>query len=156
MTTRCEIRQAERADLAGILQLYAQPALDDGEILSEAAAAAIFDRIGRYPDYHLYVALAAGRIVGTFALLIIDNLGHLGAPSGLMEDVAVAPDLQGQGIGKAMVTYAMDICRKKGCYKMALSANLKRERAHAFYESVGLRRHGYSFCIDLPADDSEA
>jgi GNAT superfamily N-acetyltransferase len=156
MTTCCEIRQAVRADLACILQLYAQPALDDGEVLSEDAAITLFERIEQYPDYHLYVAVAVGRIVGTFALLIIDNLGHLGAPSGLMEDVAVAPHMQGQGIGRAMVAYAADLCREKGCYKMALSANLKRERAHAFYESVGLKRHGYSFCVDLLADDGEA
>ena len=31
-----------------------------------------------------------GEIVGTFALLIMDNLAHLGAPSGVVEDVVVA------------------------------------------------------------------
>jgi len=144
-----EIRQATRADLADILRLYAQPELDDGAVLSVAAAEAIFARMRHYPDYHLYVALSVGQIVGTFALLIMENLGHLGAPSGLMEDVAVDPDYQGQGIGREMVEYARDLCREKGCYKMALSANLKREGAHAFYESLGLARHGYSFRIDL-------
>lgn len=150
-----EIRQAARSDLAEILRLYAQPALDDGAVLSDTAAASIFSRMGQYPDYHLYVALAADKIVGTFALLVMDNLGHMGAPSGLMEDVAVAPDFQGQGIGREMVAYAIEVCRQKGCYKMSLSANLKREQAHAFYESVGLVRHGYSFRIDLQ-DDPEA
>ncbi len=32
---------------------------------------------------------------------------------------------------------------------LCLSANLKRERAHAFYESLGLARQGYSFRTDL-------
>ena len=41
-----------------------------------------------------------------FALLIMDNLGHLGAPSGLLEDVAVDPERQGEGIGRAMLEYA--------------------------------------------------
>ena len=131
------------------MRLYGQPELDDGAVLPVAAAEAIFARMERYPDYHLYVAVFDGKIVGTFALLVMDNLGHLGAPSGLMEDVAVDPECQGQGVGREMVEYAIGICRKKGCYKLALSANLKRERAHAFYESLSLARHGYSFRIDL-------
>ena len=147
---RCsEIRQATRADLADVLRLYAQPELDDDAALPEAAASAIMTRMERYPDYHLYVAVSDGTIVGTFALLIMDNLGHLGAPSGIMEDVAVDPEHQGKGIGRAMVEYAIGLCREKSCYKMALSANLKRERAHAFYESLGLARHGFSFRIDF-------
>jgi GNAT superfamily N-acetyltransferase len=144
-----EIRQAGRADLPAVLRLYGQPELDNGAVLTQAAAEAIFTRMECYPDYRLYVAVSAGQIVGTFALLIMDNLGHMGAPSGLMEDVAVDPACQGQGIGREMVEHAIGLCRQKSCYKLALSANLKRGRAHAFYESLGLTRHGYSFRIDL-------
>ncbi len=144
-----QIRQATRQDLAAVLQLYAQPGLDDGAMLSAAQAETVFAKMMRYPDYHLYVALSAHRIVGTFALLVMDNLGHLGAPSAIMEDVAVDPACQGQGIGRMMVEHAIGLCRQKGCYKLMLSANLKREGAHAFYESLGLARHGYSFRIDL-------
>ena len=144
-----EIRPATRADLAAVLCLYGQPELDDGAVLTQAAAEAIFARMQRYPDYRLYVAVSGCRVVGTFALLIMDNLGHQGAPSGLMEDVAVDPVWQGQGVGREMVEHAIRLCRQKGCYKLALSANVKRQRAHAFYESLGLARHGYSFRIDL-------
>ena len=38
--------------------------------------------------------------------------------------------------------------RAWGCYKLALSSNRRRERAHAFYESLGFERHGVSFVID--------
>jgi len=41
-----------------------------------------------YPNYHLYVARNESGAVGTFALLIMDNLGHLGACTGVVEDVA--------------------------------------------------------------------
>jgi len=144
-----DIREATEVDLPDVLRIYAQPELDDGLVLSAEAAGEILARMAAYPDYHLFVALAKQKVVGTFALLIMDNIGHLGASSGLMEDVAVDPDWHGQGVGKAMVRHAVDLCREKGCYKLALSANLTRERAHAFYESVGLVRHGYSFRIDL-------
>jgi len=36
-------------------------------------------------------------------------------------------------------------CRSAGCYKLALSSNLKRAGAHRFYDSLGFERHGFSF-----------
>ena len=56
----------------------------------------MLERFADYPDYTLYVAEQAGDVVGSFALLVMDNLGHLGAPSAIVEDVVVAPALQEQ------------------------------------------------------------
>lgn len=141
------IREAEREDLAGVLALYAQPALDDGVVLTLPDAERIFARLSGYPDYTLYIAEQDGRIVGTFALLIMDNLGHLGAPSAIVEDVAVGPVQQGLGVGRAMMAFAMARAHEKRCYKIVLSSNAKRERAHQFYEQLGFERHGYSFRV---------
>lgn len=141
-------REASKTDLPEILRLYAQPDLDDGQVLSLPEAERIFERLSRYPDYKIYVAVCGGQIIGTFALLIMDNLGHSGAPSAVIEDVAVDPEWQGQGLGKRMLRHALRVSSEKGCYKAALSSNLKRARAHAFYESLGFARHGYSFHID--------
>jgi GNAT superfamily N-acetyltransferase len=143
------IRPATKSDLAAVLGLYAQPDLDDGDVLPVETAARIFERFADYPDYTLYVAERDGEVVGTFALLIMHNLSHLGAPSGIAEDVVVDPAAHGQGIGQAMMRFARDRCREKGCYKLVLSSNGKRERAHAFYESLGFVRHGYSFRMEL-------
>ena len=143
------IREAETADLPGVLALYAQPDLDDGVVLPLHDAERIFARFARYPNYTLYVAEQDGRIVGSFALLIMDNLGHLGAPSAIVEDVVVGPVLHGRGVGRAMMRFAIERCREKRCYKLALSSNAKREGAHAFYESLGFERHGFSFRIVL-------
>jgi len=46
-----------------------------------------------------------------------------------------------------MMEHARAECRAGGCYKLALSSNLKREGAHQFYEALGFERHGYSFVI---------
>ncbi len=141
-------RVATQADLPDILGLYAQPDLD-GRALSLPEAEGLFERIAQYPDYHVYVAERGSRVVGTFALLIMHNLGHVGTPSGVIEDVAVDPACQGQGIGRIMMRHALQLCGEKGCYKAVLSSNLKRERAHAFYESLGFERHGYSYRVLL-------
>ncbi|HEY6257051.1 MAG TPA: GNAT family N-acetyltransferase [Xanthobacteraceae bacterium] len=143
------VRRAISADIAGVLALYAQPDLDDGKVLPIEEAISLFEKFARYPDYTLYVAEQDREVVGTFALLIMDNLGHLGSPSGIVEDVVVAPARQGSGIGAAMMRFARERCREKGCYKLVLSSNAKRVRAHAFYEKLGFERHGYSFRVDL-------
>jgi GNAT superfamily N-acetyltransferase len=143
------VRKASAADIAAVLNLYAQPDLDDGDVLTVEQGVALFERFARYPDYTLYVAEQDQEIVGSFALLVMDNLGHLGSPSGIVEDVVVAPARQSSGIGAAMMRFALECCRQKRCYKLMLSSNAKRARAHAFYESLGYERHGYSFRVDL-------
>jgi GNAT superfamily N-acetyltransferase len=143
------IRPAAADDLRKVLALYAQPELDAGNVLPVETARRLHERFADYPDYTLYVAERGDDIVGTFALLVMHNLGHLGAPSAIVEDVAVSPGVQGQGIGKAMMQFAVDRSREKGCYKLMLSSNAKRERAHAFYESLGFERHGFSFRVNL-------
>jgi GNAT superfamily N-acetyltransferase len=142
-------RKADKSDLPEILRLYAQPDIDDGNVLSQPEAENFFEQFSRYPDYKIYVAVLKGKIVGTFALLIMENLGHMGAPSAIIEDVAVDPGFQEQGIGKTMIRQALDMAKARGCYKAMLSSNLKRTRAHKFYEALGFDRHGYSFRIDL-------
>lgn len=143
------IREAQEDDLEAVMSLYAQPALDDGQVLPHEQAVDLFNRIKRYPDYKLYVAQSGITVIGTFALLIMDNLGHSGAPSGIIEDVAVHPKWQRKGVGRQMMQFAVGICRDRSCYKVSLSSNLKREEAHIFYEAVGFKRHGYSFLVDL-------
>ncbi len=150
-----QFREATRHDLPDILRLLAQPDMDGGEVMPLTEAERVFERMARYPDYKLYVAISDGRIVGSFALLTMDNLGHQGAPSGVIEDVVVDPQCQGQGIGRAMMRHALRLCGEKNCYKVALSSNLRRERAHAFYESLGFERHGYSFRIMPPSPRSD-
>lgn len=153
-------RKATKEDISEVLRLYAQSDLDSGKVLSLSDAERHFERIAGYPDYKIYVASCEGKIIGTFALLIMDNLAHMGAPSAVIEDVAVDPEWQGRGVGKLMMKYALQRCGEKGCYKAVLSSNLKRERAHAFYEALGFERHGYSYRISAqpgsPADTPQA
>ncbi len=143
-----QIRQAIKEDLPQILNLYAK-VLDKGEVLSLEQAETLFSKMATYPNYKVYVAETESTIIGTFALLIMDNLAHLGTPSAVVEDVVVADNYQGKGIGKTMMIFAMEKCKEAGCYKLVLSSNLKRTEAHAFYESLAFEKHGFSFRADL-------
>jgi GNAT superfamily N-acetyltransferase len=63
--------------------------------------------------------------------------------------VVISREWQGKGIGKEMMKYAMNISKQMGCYKLVLSSHIRREGAHKFYESLGFKKHGFSFIVDL-------
>jgi ribosomal protein S18 acetylase RimI-like enzyme len=139
------IREATEHDLPAVLALYAQPGMDDGHVLTLAEAKRLLAQFRQYPSYRLWVACTddsesanGSEVLGTYALLIMHNLAHQGTPSAIVEDVVVSADCQGQQQARAAA-----------CYKLVLSSNQKRERAHAFYESLGFQRHGFSFVIGI-------
>src|SRR5215475_2864710 len=140
-----EIRDAEEGDLAGVLRVLKEAGIDSGDSFTLAEAREHYARIRQWPNFRLLIALAGGEIVGTYTLLIMNKLGKRGMPAGVVEDVAVLPTMQGKGIGRVMMEHARSECRRAGCYKLALSSNLKRTDAHRFYDSLGFERHGFSF-----------
>ena len=142
------IRQADTADLPAVLALYAQLDFNNGNVLTEQAAQHIFAEFARYPSYRLFVAIDGPVVLGTYALLVMHNLAHGGTPSAVVEDVVVASDQQGRGIGRQLMTHAKEQARAAACYKLALSSNRQRHAAHAFYESLGFDQHGLSFVIE--------
>lgn len=143
------IRRASEADLGSIQGLYAEVGLDGGTPLPRAEAADIFRRMSRYPSYRLWVAETGGSIVGTYALLILDNIAHSGRPFAVVEQVAVTTRRQNAGIGRQMMHHAMDEARAAGCYKLILTSHVGRLDAHAFYDKLGFERHGYGFIVDF-------
>jgi GNAT superfamily N-acetyltransferase len=143
------IREAAESDLADILRLYTAAGIDGGRSFTTDEARAHLARLRGYPYYKLFVAEVDGAVVGTYALIILDNLAKRGTPAGVVEDVAVDPARQGQGVGRAMMEHAREQCRAAGCYKMTLSSGLPREGAHRFYDALGFERHGYSFLMRL-------
>lgn len=143
------IRKADQKDLPEILGLYAQPQMDGERTLSIEAAERIFEKIRQYPAYDVFVAETEEGVVGTFALLIMDNLAHMGAPSAVIEDVNVAPSCQGLGIGTRIMEFAMARAREAGCYKLVLSSARDRIDPHRFYRKLGFSQHGLSFEVPL-------
>lgn len=149
MMNKIEIRKATTEDIPMILELFAQKDIDDGEILSIDEANSIFNKFKFYPNYSLYLAMIENKVVGTFELLIMDNLAHKGSKSGIVEDVVVDLEHRSKGIGGKMMEYAIMVCREFDCYKLTLSSSIHRDRAHMFYENLGFKKHGYSFLIEL-------
>lgn len=139
------LRPAEATETAAVLALYRDAGLDR-QTLPLDRARALFDEIQARPDRELRVAVdPSGTVVGSYLLAVVVKLGHLGTPFAVVDDVAVAPDRQGQGVGTALMRDAITRARAHGCYKLALSSNLAREGAHRFYQKLGFNQHGVSF-----------
>lgn len=56
---------------------------------------------------------------------------------GWLNDVAVAPDLQKQGLGRQIVEAAETMLRQRGCPKVNLQVRTSNQKVIAFYESLG-------------------
>ena len=142
------IRSAGLADIAQLLALYTLLDIEPRpEPPIEQARARFVDLVSN-PGHQIYVAEVAQRVVGTFALIFIGGLPHGARDSCIVEDVVVATDMQGCGVGKEMMRFAMARCANRDCYKLVLSSHVNRHDAHRFYAGLGFRRHGYSFLID--------
>ena len=84
------IRPAVVEELPQILQLH-QALEFENHGLDLDSSQRIFERMQAYPNYTLYVAQVGTDLLGTFALLIMDNLAHQGASSGLSRILLCTP-----------------------------------------------------------------
>jgi GNAT superfamily N-acetyltransferase len=142
------IRRVQPADLQALRSLYGLLEVVPEPSVSPDTLRERLRELESNPRHRIYVAEREGRIVGTFAMIFVPGLSHTARDSCLIEDVVVDSTLQGQGIGKQMMHFAMAQSAARDCYKMTLSSHVARDSAHRFYEALGFRRHGYSFLID--------
>jgi GNAT superfamily N-acetyltransferase len=101
--------------------------------------AAAFDEIERDPNNTVYVAEAAGVVVGTFQLTFIRQLSYSGCLVAQLESVHVRESERSRGVGRAMIEWAIQHARERGALRVQLTSNLRRTRAHEFYERLGIR-----------------
>jgi GNAT superfamily N-acetyltransferase len=96
-----------------------------------------FDAIAADPNNRLVVADRDGEVVGTLQLTLIPSLSRRGALRAQIEGVRVRGDLRGGGLGRRMVTYAVDEARERGCGLVQLTTDKRRLDAQRFYVSLG-------------------
>ena len=131
-------RRAESADVAGVVALLADDPLGRSrESLELAPYLAAFEAIDADPGQLLLIGESAGRVVATFQLSFIPGLARGGALRAQIEAVRVAESARGTGLGSAMIEWAIEEARRRGCVLVQLTTDKSRVEAHHFYERLG-------------------
>ncbi|MFI9642347.1 GNAT family N-acetyltransferase [Micromonospora sp. NPDC051925] len=133
------LREAVRADLPAVLALLADDVLGKARDIAEVDEAyeRAFADITADPRNQQVVAERAGEVVGCFQLTYLPGLGRHGAERALVEGVRIRSDLRGQGLGRTMMTWAIDQARRRGCALVQLTTDKSRTEAHRFYQRLG-------------------
>ncbi|GGD67903.1 GNAT family N-acetyltransferase [Croceicoccus mobilis] len=138
--TRLLIRDATLADLPAIIALGEDDPVAvarDPVAVPVSEHEAAFALIEADPGERLLVAEIAGTVIGSFQLSFIPGIARRGTWRGMIESVRVTPTMQGRGIGRLMMLWAIDACRAKGCHTVQLTSATNRPDAHRFYERLG-------------------
>ncbi|MGW5556717.1 N-acetyltransferase family protein [Micromonospora sp. NPDC003944] len=132
-------REAVRADLPAVVALLADDVLGKARDFTDVDEAyeRAFAAIDADPRNQLIVAEQAGDLVGCLQITYIPGLGRHGAERSLVESVRVRSDRRGQGLGRDLMTWAVDQARQRGCALVQLTTDKTRTDAHRFYLGLG-------------------
>jgi GNAT superfamily N-acetyltransferase len=131
-------RDARRADVPHIVALLADDVISAGrEADLDDAYWAAFEQIAADPRSRLVVAEADGQVAGTLELTLLPSLSRHGMLRAQIEGVRVARHQRGQGLGRAMIEWAVEVAREHGCGLVQLTSDKRRHDAVRFYESIG-------------------
>ena len=129
-------------DYARIAQLTVGVYVDGG-LASPAYEPELADVEGRTSRSHLLVARdATGRVVGSVALVLEGDFGNVieSDDEAAFRMLVVDPVVQGQGVGRLLVTECLDRARAAGKTRMVLSTDPLMAAAHRLYERLGFTR----------------
>lgn len=130
------IREIQRSDLNGLLELYMQ--LHDNPMPEESPELLEkWNRILDDKDHHIIVAEEDGRIVSSCVCVIISNLTHEQRPYAFVENVITDEVYRGKGLATKCLEYAKNIAFKENCYKMMLLTGSKNPGTLDFYRNAG-------------------
>ena len=133
------LRRAHWEDLPAILRLLAADQLGGPRENAEDVGPYLqaFQRINEDPAQLLVVGHLNGACVATFQLSFIPGLARKGSLRCQIEAVRVAAELRDQGVGAAMMHWAIEEARNRGCTLVQLTSDKSRKDAHRFYERLG-------------------
>ncbi len=135
-----KVRLIKKDELKSLLSLYKYLIPDDLELEVDKTIENHWDEILSDPNLFYLVIEEDDKIVSSCTLAVIKNLTRLARPYGIIENVVTHPDYRNKGYGTAILNKAVEICRKKKCYKVMLMTSSKDESILKFYENTGFDR----------------
>jgi GNAT superfamily N-acetyltransferase len=93
-------------------------------------------RIGADAQYVSLVALDQAQVVGFLGMAFGLHYEYDGSYARIVA-LSVAPEMQGNGIGTALVAAAESIARSRGALMCIVNSGIQRTETHKFYEKCG-------------------
>jgi ribosomal protein S18 acetylase RimI-like enzyme len=144
------IREARKSDLPAIGKLLGElvSAMDDKEGTDIGVAIKTCQRLLSVAGSHFLVAAIGGTPVGFINLTIRQTALHR-SPSAMIDELVVAEEYRGEGIGNQLVLAAIDKCRRLGCCEVEVSTEKTNVKARKLYRKCGFNQRGILFEVDL-------
>jgi ribosomal protein S18 acetylase RimI-like enzyme len=95
------------------------------------------EHIDSDPNNSLLVVDQGSLIVGMLQLTFIPSLTHIGSWRCQIEGVRIHQDYRDQGVGRQMLTFAINQAKQRNCNLVQLTTDKVRRDAKRFYESIG-------------------
>jgi GNAT superfamily N-acetyltransferase len=151
---RFAVRRATAADVPAIVGLLADDELgatrETGSDAELTAYRAAFAAIDADPGQLLIVVTAEdGEVAATVQLTFIPGLARQGALRAQIEAVRVGAGYRSQGLGEAMITWAVAEARRRGWRIVQLTSDKRRPDAHRFYQRLGFTATHEGFKLPL-------
>lgn len=132
-----EVRPARESDIPALLGLIESLFAIETDFTFEAAKTERALRmILDSPAAQIFVYEAGGKVIGCATLHALISTAE-GGPAGQVEDVVVAADARGKGVGQALLTALGNEARARGMTRLQLFADLKNDPALKFYAANG-------------------
>jgi len=151
------IRKATQSDLRAIGELLADliHALDDTEGIDIRTAVKTCQNLLNDAGSHLLVAETAGTVVGFINFAIRRTILHQ-SPSALIDELVVASEYRGKGIGRQLVLATIEKCKQLGCCEVEVSSEKTNIKAGEFYRQCGFKERGLLLEVDFLVDGKNA
>lgn len=144
------IREAKESDLLiiGKLTLELIEAMGDTEGINIKLIAENCRSLLSEANSYILVAEIGGVVVGFVNFTTRKTILHRSL-SGLIDELIIAKSYRGKGIGRQLLSSAIEKSRQLGCCEVEVSTEKINIKAKEFYGQCGFMERGILFEIDL-------
>jgi GNAT superfamily N-acetyltransferase len=119
-----------------LLDMYCREPLGGGCPLPEDVRERLIPGLRRYTDCRTFLAFTDSKPIGV-AVCFIGFSSFRARPLLNIHDLAVVPELRGQGIGRALLQAVEEEARREGCCRLTLEVRADNHNARALYQNLG-------------------
>ena len=109
-----------------------------------------FNKIEHDPCAFLVVGKVESRVVAVAQMNILTYLIYQGGCRAQIEGVRVDESCRGQGVGKKIFEYLIQLAEQHHCHVVQLTTDHRRPDAFNFYEALGFKQTHAGFKLFLP------